>query len=102
MKTTEKKYTRAQVFEFNEYDWVFERFSGYGGLRNKNADSPEYDKWISNDEEHERACIKRSYEEDFKLISSFCDDVIWKERNNHIHSDNIHEFLNKKYFKNEK
>lgn len=95
METNQKKYTREQIFNFNDDDWTFERSSGYCGQRNTNEDSPEYMQWISCDEEHERKCLKRQYEADYKLIHDFRLDQLPFGKYPDYH---IHEFLNKKYF----
>ncbi len=96
MERTEKKYTRDQIFNFNDCDWQFERSSGYAGSRNINENSPEYMKWLSADEEWEMKSIKRDYSADFKLIADFRLDQLSLGEYPDYH---IHEFLNKKYFK---
>lgn len=96
METKEKKYTREQIFEFNDCDWVFERSSGYAGSRNINKNSKDYGKWLSADEEWEMTSIKRQYEEDYKLIADFRLDQLPLGEYPDYH---IQEFLNKKYFK---
>lgn len=93
---SEKKYTREEILNFKEEDWVFRRSSGYAGYDHINSPKDE-SKWIYESDFRERKNLKAQYEYEYKLIVDFRSDQLSFGSVPDFH---IQDFLNKKFFKN--
>ena len=91
------KYTKQQILDFKESDWIFRRSSGYGGFDHKDFPNDEQ-KWIYMQDYDDRKSFKQQYERDYKLLSDFRNECLpFGEFPECV----LQEFLNKKYFNNE-
>lgn len=94
---TDKEYTRDQIINFKESDWVFRRSSGYAGYDHKDFPNDEK-KWIYQEDFYRRKSLKEQYIAEYKLISDFrADQLPFGKYPDH----HIQDFLNKKFFINE-
>lgn len=89
----EKRFTAAQVVNFNEDDWTFERSSGYAGERNTNVTSLEYDRWIDSSEMHCRRVLRDEYREQMQTLLDFA-----RSQGYAVDTVKMEKFLNDKYF----